>query len=825
MVERDEYMREGFDPQSLVMPQLRSILVEHQVPFSSAARKGELVQLFNQHVLPTTANLRKKNAAIVASSSGIIDMRDRTSDGEPTPAATPAKRKPGRPRKSEAVAVPASASTSAIPARSKSATQARAINLSESEQSAPAPEQSKKRGRPRKSVPAPVVVDAPSEPETTLASPPSRERQHVSFVPESPDAYSADPNRRAKRLSRGGAGDGRGGGRSDEDGTFSDSNPFQSGSEASPAAGPASKAAASARRARRKTGEASSASTSSLARALPNEHLAPPTSTSGRATQTSPSASSRFHNYMDHAVAASTPPRLIDRISHRSPGASSAGNAADDEDDLDDLSHEEQDRQQNRVSADAENAEEEEDPDDTMSPSAFAKMRIVRRQREKQRRKDRDASRSPWDLVSDSAWTLLCVVFVAWTMWYAKETRAIGFCDTGSNTNPILQERAAIALAEAREANTTLEESQISLLPARLQPTCTPCPPHAECHYGQVLGCASDDWVLQPNLRSKVPLATWFLPLSYTEPRCYPDTQKLVLASELSLAISHMLSDFKGEIVCGTQKPHATVRKLPKKIVSENGNLTYAIDEAAIKQSMSATRDAKLDDDYFEQIWYMALFELTDPRSNVVRIPVSTQASSSQVAASTKQGLDGEAAISTTYFLAAKQPALSISCRSRLALRGWVRRARLYLFILGSAVLGFFYLRYRLSSARAETLRVSTLVQAALDRLQEQEYLHGVDPVLYPDDFVPLSHLRDHILSECHDPKTRNRLWKKVARVVEHNSNVRTRQAQKKGEWLRVWQWIGVVPYQPPSSAARAYLGSAATSTPDHAAGLGHPVV
>ena len=119
-------------------------------------------------------------------------------------------------------------------------------------------------------------------------------------------------------------------------------------------------------------------------------------------------------------------------------------------------------------------------------------------------------------------------------------------------------------------------------------------------------------------------------------------------------------------------------------------------------------------------------------------------------------------------------------------------RARLYFSLLSSVILGFFYLRYRLAAARAENAKVAELVQTSLLMLQKQDYDHSKDPVLYPDDFVPLSHLRDHILAGEHNGKVRNRLWKKVARVVEENSNVRTRQAQKKGEWLRVWQWVGV---------------------------------
>ncbi|SJX60240.1 related to SRC1-involved in sister chromatid segregation [Sporisorium reilianum f. sp. reilianum] len=772
MVERDEYMREGFDPHSLTMPQLRGILVEHEVHFSSAARKADLVQHFNQEVLPKTASLRKKNASIVASSSGIIDMRDHQ-----TPDQTPAKRKPGRPRKSEVATPSASAASKTpaktpsgirTPARKKSSVPSQLAASTESEaetdaqQAKSEPEEvevpvKRKPGRPRKT--APVVIAAPveaSEPEDNAS------KRHVSF-----DANTSPPapiSRRAGRLSYSGA-------RSDDDGTFSDSNPFQSGSEASPAPGVAAKAAASARKARRKTTDGSSTlrnktSASSLA----------PDSPSKQVQKSSPSVGTTLRNYMDQAVAKTTPPRIISRLTGTTSADSTGGHAADDEATTRHAQHTSADS--GAEAADGDDDDDDSDLDTFTSPSALAKMRILRRKRDKQRRREQRSGKSFTDYLLSSMFAFVAVTVLAYTVWYARETRALGFCDTGSDTNPIVEDRRLTALAYAQANNETLDD--VMLLPSRLQASCTPCPAHADCAYGKVLGCSSDDWVLQPNLRSHVPLSSVVLPLSMTAPRCYPDTQKLVLASELAQAISHMLAEFKGEIVCGTQKTHATVRSLPKKLVAAEGNLTYAIAEGAVKRSMSATRDARVDEEYFEQIWYMALFELTDPRSNVVRVPISN-------------GTVGEGSgEGTQYFLAAKQASLSLSCRSRLALKGWVLRARLYVLLALALASGLLYLRHRLAAARAETATVAQLVQVALEKLQEQEYLHGRDPVLHPDDFVPLSHLRDHVLRDVHHARTRNRLWQRVAHVVEENSNVRTRQAQKRGEWLRVWQWIGV---------------------------------
>lgn len=57
--------------------------------------------------------------------------------------------------------------------------------------------------------------------------------------------------------------------------------------------------------------------------------------------------------------------------------------------------------------------------------------------------------------------------------------------------------------------------------------------------------------------------------------------------------------------------------------------------------------------------------------------------------------------------------------------------------------------------------------------------------------FLGVSQLRDGILRNDFSQSSREKLWRKVAAVVEGNSNVRATQAEIEGEWLRAWEWIG----------------------------------
>lgn len=80
------YLAEGFDISKLTIPNLRSILVEHQVHFPSNASKGDLIEFFSQHVKPKSASiLRKYNvgAPDSLSDTGILDMRSNTNSNSP----------------------------------------------------------------------------------------------------------------------------------------------------------------------------------------------------------------------------------------------------------------------------------------------------------------------------------------------------------------------------------------------------------------------------------------------------------------------------------------------------------------------------------------------------------------------------------------------------------------------------------------------------------------------------------------------------------------------------------------------------------------------
>lgn len=69
-----EYLKAGFDPNSVKVAALRRILVENNVEFPSNARKNALVGLFEEKIKPQVQQLRKMYLNVQPSDEGIVKM-------------------------------------------------------------------------------------------------------------------------------------------------------------------------------------------------------------------------------------------------------------------------------------------------------------------------------------------------------------------------------------------------------------------------------------------------------------------------------------------------------------------------------------------------------------------------------------------------------------------------------------------------------------------------------------------------------------------------------------------------------------------------------
>ena len=140
--------------------------------------------------------------------------------------------------------------------------------------------------------------------------------------------------------------------------------------------------------------------------------------------------------------------------------------------------------------------------------------------------------------------TFLALSFVAGLLW--REGKIMGgYCDAGSKTNSVLTAQ------DQQLKNLTWTSSPPLLVLSALEtihlrPTCTPCPAHARCSDGVLIGCERE-YVVSPH-----PLGfSGVLPFAAS---CRPDTAKLMAVAMQASKAARLMRIRRGEVVCGGEE-------------------------------------------------------------------------------------------------------------------------------------------------------------------------------------------------------------------------------------------------------------------------------
>lgn len=77
MADTMDYLSPDFDLNSLTVPRLRAILVNHDVPYPASAKKSQLIRILEDEVLPQAKKLIRDRERVKRTSDGITDMGSR----------------------------------------------------------------------------------------------------------------------------------------------------------------------------------------------------------------------------------------------------------------------------------------------------------------------------------------------------------------------------------------------------------------------------------------------------------------------------------------------------------------------------------------------------------------------------------------------------------------------------------------------------------------------------------------------------------------------------------------------------------------------------
>jgi Man1-Src1p-C-terminal domain len=148
---------------------------------------------------------------------------------------------------------------------------------------------------------------------------------------------------------------------------------------------------------------------------------------------------------------------------------------------------------------------------------------------------------------------------------YKTDSAAIGYCDTGKDTNPVVLQHlleietekacrdAVVKRADAGlPVDPDIDSCKTTILPRATE--CTPCPPHATCSV-QAITC-EPAYILKHNVLSSLPMMDFLLDGfpgmgSVALPaRCVPDIKRRQHVGKMAGAIENKLATVRGDRIC-----------------------------------------------------------------------------------------------------------------------------------------------------------------------------------------------------------------------------------------------------------------------------------
>jgi hypothetical protein len=109
-------------------------------------------------------------------------------------------------------------------------------------------------------------------------------------------------------------------------------------------------------------------------------------------------------------------------------------------------------------------------------------------------------------------------------------------------------------------------------------------------------------------------------------------------------------------------------------------------------------------------------------------------------------------------------------------------------------ILSGWYGKYSITQYRSMETRAKQLASDVFDRLANHAAMSHQEPGAYPDKGISMTQLRDDVLRHEFSSSRRQKLWQRVQKKVEYNSNVRAAvRTTTSGDVGRVWEWTGPI--------------------------------
>jgi Man1-Src1p-C-terminal domain len=199
-------------------------------------------------------------------------------------------------------------------------------------------------------------------------------------------------------------------------------------------------------------------------------------------------------------------------------------------------------------------------------------------------------------------WCVLLVLSGFYFMFWRQEKFVVGFCGVPQSERTCSYFRALVlCIASLADLiNEYYPDEWRSIIFNAIRPSCTPCPPHADCYPNFEIAC-NQDFIYKPHpfhLNGLFPVVG----------ECIPDTEKqrrIAIVAERALSV---LRDKAARVECGSE-------------------LTTGMTEKEIKTELLKFKSGSLSDEEFDALFEAAIFEV-EKRDEITVTPATTTGSS-----------------------------------------------------------------------------------------------------------------------------------------------------------------------------------------------------
>ncbi|QLL30783.1 hypothetical protein HG536_0A05980 [Torulaspora globosa] len=386
-------------------------------------------------------------------------------------------------------------------------------------------------------------------------------------------------------------------------------------------------------------------------------------------------------------------------------------------------------------------------------------------------------------MLRDISLFLIIVMPIIYGLWYREQRILIGYCGHETETGKLFDSKIT-ALSKIDE----FLESQ--------KPNCLPCPDHAICYPLMQMKC-QPEYALHRNRWSLHHL----LPLSDS---CVKDTKREKLVSEVVKKSLEFLRMKNAQYSCGASNDY-----------SKSG-----MTEKELYQIFYESRAPWINDDEFDELWSQAVSDLikepeitwrqvsndffsssnskiiiTNNQEKWVQLPNSKpsaidstndQLTIDGVPAKTGHFSETDRGKKTRILRSTSKKYVGLRCRFE---REIYQTYNKYAYLIWSTVILVIlvkYTSYRIRKFYKQREVIEELSKKVVSKLKAVKKQDQVP------DFLSVVQLRDVLLADITDLSYKNKLWQAVAKTLErNNTNVRSTLMEIHGEIMKCWEWIG----------------------------------